>query len=66
MIVRGYQRLAAAGVSPDEVGFLTRWLWTIQGFFRALAGTSLPYGIAGLVLEPQPCDPRARRCGTDH
>ncbi len=52
MIVRGYQRLAAAGVSPDEVGFLTRWLWTIQGFFRALAGTSLPYGIADWYWNP--------------
>ncbi len=46
MIVRGYQRLAAGGVPIDEAGLLSRMLWTLQGFFKALSGSGLPYAMA--------------------
>jgi YYY domain-containing protein len=44
MIYQGFQRLVAPGGSIEDASLLMRWLWTLQGFGKALAGESLPYG----------------------
>jgi YYY domain-containing protein len=45
MIFQGYQKVVAPGGVIEGANVLQHWLWAIQGFFRALAGASLPYGI---------------------
>ena len=45
MILQGYQRLIAPGGVISDVGLFTRMLWTVQGFFKAFSGSSLPYGL---------------------
>ena len=43
MIYQGFQRLAAPGGMIEGSDLLTRLGWAIQGFFKAMAGTPLPY-----------------------
>jgi YYY domain-containing protein len=43
MLVLGYQRLVAPGGMVEEGGLWQRLIWTVQGFFRVLSGTPLPY-----------------------
>jgi YYY domain-containing protein len=45
MIYQGFQRLAAPAGALEEATLLMRWLWTLQGLGKALAGESLPYGV---------------------
>ena len=52
MLALGYQRLAATGGSLDEAGFLTRVLWTGQGFMKSLGGSGLPYSLADWYWNP--------------
>jgi YYY domain-containing protein len=52
MIVLGFQRLAAPGGIYDSAGFLNRLAWTLPGFFRAVVGESLPYGIGDWYWNP--------------
>lgn len=46
MIFHGYQRLAAPEGATEGAGVVTRLVWSIQGLFRALQGTPLPYSLA--------------------
>ena len=43
MIYQGFQRLAAPGGLIEDSDLLTRLGWAVQGFFKALSGTPLPY-----------------------
>jgi YYY domain-containing protein len=52
MIFRGYQSLAAPGADLDALGFLSRMFYAAQGFFKALAGTPLPYALADWYWNP--------------
>ncbi len=52
MIFRGYQSLAAPGSDLDALGFLSRLFFAVQGFFKALAGTPLPYALADWYWNP--------------
>ena len=45
MIFQGYQRLVAPGGVVGDAGLLTRLLWSVQGFFKAFGGSSLPYSL---------------------
>ncbi|MDD5466407.1 MAG: DUF2298 domain-containing protein [Anaerolineales bacterium] len=45
MIVQGYQKVASPDGLVEGVGWLKQWVWTIQGFFKVLAGASLPYSL---------------------
>ncbi len=45
MILQGYQRLVAPGGVVGDAGILTRWAWTLQGFFKAFGGATLPYSL---------------------
>ncbi len=43
MIYQGFQRLAAPGGLIEDSDLLTRLGWAVQGFFKSLSGTPLPY-----------------------
>jgi YYY domain-containing protein len=45
MIYQGYQRVAAPGGVTDGASVLTRLVWAVQGFVKALGGGSLPYSL---------------------
>jgi len=45
MIFQGYQKLAAPGGVLEGAGLLTRWVWAVRGFIKALDGTPLPYAL---------------------
>ena len=46
MIYRGYQMLAAPDGNIEGANIISRIIWTVQGAFMSLTGSSLPYGIA--------------------
>ena len=45
MIVLGFQRLVAPGGVLEGVSNFTRTIWTIEGFFKSIGGSSLPYAV---------------------
>jgi YYY domain-containing protein len=45
MIYQGFQRLAAPGEALADASLPMRWVWTLQGFGKALMGEPLPYSV---------------------
>jgi YYY domain-containing protein len=52
MIVNGYQMLAAPGGVIANTSIPSRLVWTVDGFFKALSGEALPYGIDAWYWNP--------------
>ncbi|HEX7975985.1 MAG TPA: DUF2298 domain-containing protein, partial [Anaerolineales bacterium] len=52
MIFQGWEKLAAPGGIIENAGLLTRWVWAVRGFFLALGGQPLPYGIDNWYWDP--------------
>ena len=53
MMFVGWQRIAAPPEAVIEEAFLlTRWVWAIRGFFAAVGGDTLPYGVADWYWNP--------------
>jgi YYY domain-containing protein len=44
MIWQGFQKLAAPNGQIDGASVVTHWIWSIQGFFKFISGSQLPYG----------------------
>jgi YYY domain-containing protein len=45
MIWKGYQMLAAPGGVIEGAGTIQQLIWSVQGFFLTMTGSSLPYAI---------------------
>lgn len=45
MIVQGYQKVASPDNLIEGVGLVKQILWTLQGFFKVVAGATLPYSL---------------------
>jgi YYY domain-containing protein len=45
MVLLGFQRLAAPGVTLEEAGVVTRVLWSFEGLIETFKGASLPYSL---------------------
>jgi YYY domain-containing protein len=45
MFYRGFQTIAAPGVELETVGFWKKLIWFIEGVFKALTGSPLPYRV---------------------
>ena len=45
MIWRGYQMLAAPGGVIEGAGIIQQLVWSVQGFFLTMTGSTLPYAI---------------------
>jgi YYY domain-containing protein len=43
MFTRGFQINAAPGGNIDAGGFISKFIWTITGFFNTISGTPLPF-----------------------
>lgn len=43
MILRGFQRIAAADLYNENAFFLSKWWWSVKGFFMMFAGKQMPY-----------------------
>jgi YYY domain-containing protein len=44
MFYQGLQRLVAPAGNLEDASLISRWIWTVQGFGKALLGAQLPYG----------------------
>lgn len=60
MIVQGYQRLAISTEQLVSAGVLSKFIWTIEGLFKAFAGTPLPYRLDEWYWNP------SRAIGAEH
>jgi len=44
MLYQGFQRMAAPGGTIDNANIFQRWVWAVQGLFKAFTGGALPFG----------------------
>jgi YYY domain-containing protein len=52
MILQGYQRLGSPTGVLEGAAFPTRTVWAVRGFFDALGGETLPYGVGDWYWNP--------------
>lgn len=52
LISEGYQMLAAPAGIITDASFFQRAAWTVSGFFKALSGQTLPFGIDAWYWNP--------------
>ena len=60
MIVQGYQRLAVSAEDIAAAGFFSKFIWSIEGIFKAFTGTPLPYRLDEWYWNP------SRVIGAEH
>jgi len=60
MIVQGYQRLAVSAEEIAAAGFFSKFIWSIEGIFKAFTGAPLPYRLDEWYWNP------SRVIGAEH
>jgi len=59
MFIIGFQKLASPGAEYVGMPFFTRLVWTIEGFFKAVTGATIPYSLGDWYWLPSRIIPAA-------